>query len=128
MARKKPPQIESVFSFWREMILRSVPIVAAIAMAGTAFYFTTNSRIETHEVELKRLQLGQETLSSKIDAADHVTNADRQKLRDDIASRAERTAEGISILTKDVAVMNTQLATVNGTLDKISRQLEAKPR
>lgn len=102
--------------FWNT----SLPWLLGLFFVGCGFYYTTTTTLESHTRTLTQLE---QTINKNA----KVEIEAREKVRTDFLADSKSTAQGISELNRQTAIMSTTLVGVEKALDKISSRLDAQP-
>lgn len=93
----------------RKITLGNIISLVTLVVAAAGFYWTTTLQLDRHAADLKVI----------FERADRIENAERQereRIRDDIRSRAERTAEQQGLLIQRTIAVEVELKGVRADL------------
>jgi septal ring factor EnvC (AmiA/AmiB activator) len=97
--------------------------VATVAFGFAGFYYNTASSIEAQAKEIASINRKLDASDKKDEKQQREVLSERTTLRAEMTNRAEKTADSIAELSKQNAVLSTQLSTINGELIKLGQQL-----
>lgn len=102
----KSPLIE------RKITLGNIINLVTLAFAGAGFYWTTTLTLDRHATDLKQI-------FERADRIELVERQERERIRDDIRSRAERTSEQQNLLIQRTIAVEVELKGVRSDLLRV---------
>lgn len=119
-ARKKP---ESGSWLSRQVSIGNFISVGAVIFTGAGFYYGTSSTLAQQHNQIAAIEQKLKDNDKLNEKQQSAVVAERATLRQEMSSRAEKTAEGIAELNKQTAVLSTQLTSIKEELVKVGSQL-----
>lgn len=112
--------------FKKQITVGNMISVATMTFGFAGFYFNTSSALNVQAAAISTIERKITEAERKDEKQQAAVIVERNSLRTEMTTRAEKTAEGIAELNKQTAVLSTQLTTINGELVKIGQQLAAQ--
>lgn len=109
--------------FKKQITAGNLVSVATMAFGFAGFYFNTSSSLTAQAKAIAAIEQKIAEGDKRDEKQQREVVTERSQLRSEMTSRAEKTAEGIAELSKQTAVLGTQLTTINGEIAKLGQQL-----
>lgn len=120
-----PRQGELQRWFVGQVSLGNLVIILAGVATAVLFYADTKSTAAQQAQSIEQLKQ-KLTESRSVDfQKEQLASAEREKLRTDVSTRVEKTAESLANLDKNTALLASQVASMREELTKIGQQITA---
>ena len=111
--------------FIRQITVGNLLSVGAITFGFAGFYYNTASAIDSQAKEIASINRKLDASEKKEEKQQREVLTERATLRAEMIQRAEKTADGLSELSKQTAVLSAQLATISSEIVKIGNKVDA---
>jgi hypothetical protein len=109
--------------FKKQITAGNLISVATMAFGFAGFYFNTSSSLQVQAKAISAIESKMADGDRRDEKQQREVVGERTQLRSEMTSRAEKTAEGIAELSKQTAVLSTQLTSIREELVKVTTQL-----
>ena len=109
--------------FLNQISLGNVAIIVSFVITASVFYADTRSTAASQSAAIAQLAQKMTETEKSEERKERAAIAERDKLRTEVSTRAEKTADSLALINEKTAVFSAQLIAIREEIGKLSVQI-----